>query len=149
VQLLHRPPGAVVVAEGLVDQVQVQPVQAEPLQGPVERPAGVVLAGVGDPQLGGDEQLPARDAAGLDGPADGLLVDVGGGGVDVPVAGGEGIGDGLLGLLRWDLIDAEAEDRHLHAVVEGDQGIWEVIGRCSVRADGMGKRPCERKPQRV
>ena len=37
-----------------------------------------------------------------------------------PVAGGEGVGDGLLGLLGGDLEDAEAEDRHLDAVVEGD-----------------------------
>ena len=37
-----------------------------------------------------------------------------------PVAGGEGVGDGLLGLLGGDLVDAEAEDRHLDAVVQGD-----------------------------
>ena len=39
VQLLHRPPRAVHVAVGLVDQVQVQVVQAEPLQRAVERRA--------------------------------------------------------------------------------------------------------------
>ena len=38
------------------------------------------------------------------------------------VAGGQGAGDGLLGLLGGDLEDAEAEDRHLDAVVEGDGG---------------------------
>jgi hypothetical protein len=32
VEVLHRPPGAVDVAEGLVDQVQVEVVQAQPLQ---------------------------------------------------------------------------------------------------------------------
>jgi hypothetical protein len=122
VQLLHRPPGAVVVAERLVDQVQVQPVKAEPLQGPVERAAGVVLAGVGDPQLGGDEQLVARDAAGGDGTADGGLVLVGGGRVEMPVAGGQRIGHHALGLLGWDRVDAEAEDRHLDTVVQGDGG---------------------------
>jgi hypothetical protein len=31
-QLLHRAPGAVVVAVGLVDEVQVQVVEAEPVQ---------------------------------------------------------------------------------------------------------------------
>jgi hypothetical protein len=60
------------------------------------------------------------------------LVAVGGGGVDVAVAGGEGICDGLLGLLGGDLVDAEAEDRHLDAVVEGDclhvVSFWSVGG---------------------
>jgi hypothetical protein len=40
----------------------------------------------------------------------------------VAVAGGQGVGDGLLGLSGGDLEDAEAEDRHLDAVVEGDGG---------------------------
>ncbi len=38
------------------------------------------------------------------------------------VAGGQGVGDSLLGLLGGDLEDAEAEDRHLDAVVEGGGG---------------------------
>ena len=45
VQVLHGPPGAVVVAEGLVDQVQVEVVEAEPLQRLLERSLGAVLAG--------------------------------------------------------------------------------------------------------
>ena len=92
VDLLHRPPGAVVVAEGLVDEVQVDVVEAEPLERRLERTPGVALAGVLDPELGGDEQLVARDAAGGDGAADGLLVLVGGGGVQRAVAGGERVG---------------------------------------------------------
>src|SRR3954471_476851 len=88
----------------------------------MERRGGAVLSCVGDPELGGDEQLVARDAAGGDGAADRCLVLVGGGGVDVPVAGGEGVGDGLLGLLGRDLVDAEAQDRHLNAVVERERG---------------------------
>jgi hypothetical protein len=55
--------------------------------------------------------------------ADGFLVAVGGGGVDGPVAGGEGVGDDLLGLLVGDLEHAETEDRHLDAVVERDQAV--------------------------
>ena len=58
------------------------------------------------------------DAAGFDGRADGLFVAVGGGRVEVPVAGGEGGFDGGLGFFVGDLEDAEAEDRHLDAVVE-------------------------------
>ena len=43
VQLLHRAPRAVVVAVGLVDQVEVDVVEAEAAQRGVERPPGVVL----------------------------------------------------------------------------------------------------------
>src|SRR3954452_172497 len=57
-----------------------------------------------------------------DGSPDGLLVDVGGGGVDEAVTGGESVGDGLLGLFGRDLVDAEAEDRHPDTVVQGDLG---------------------------
>jgi hypothetical protein len=52
------------------------------------------------PDLGGDEQLLARDAAALDRAADGFLVAVGGCRVEVAVACGERVADGLLGLLR-------------------------------------------------
>jgi hypothetical protein len=64
----------------------------------------------------------ARDAAGCDGAADGFLVAVGRGSVEVAVAGGQGADDSLLGVLGGDLEDAEAEDRHLDAVVERDRG---------------------------
>jgi hypothetical protein len=46
-----------------VDQVQVEVVEAEPLQRLLEGSPGAVLAAVLDPQLGGDEQLVPRDAA--------------------------------------------------------------------------------------
>jgi hypothetical protein len=86
VDLLHRSPGAVVVAEGLVDEVQVHVVQAEPLKRRLEGALCVVLAGLLDPELGGDEQFAPRDAAAGDGSADGFLVLVGGGGVERAVA---------------------------------------------------------------
>jgi hypothetical protein len=104
---LHRAPEAVVVAERLVDQVEVDAVEPEPLQRPVERGLGPRLAGVLDPQLRGDEQLVTRDAAAAQGAADGLLVPVGGCGVDEPVPDLERSGDGLFGFLRRDLVDAE------------------------------------------
>jgi hypothetical protein len=46
-------------------------VEPQPLQRRLERAPGVALADVLDPELGGDEQLAARDAAGGDGTADG------------------------------------------------------------------------------
>ena len=69
------------------------------------------------PQLGGDEEVLPQDAASGDGVADGFLVAIGGGGVQVAVPGGQRVADDLLGLLGRDLKDAEAEDRHLHVVV--------------------------------
>jgi hypothetical protein len=118
----HGAPGAVVVTVGLVDQVQVEVVEAQTLQRGAERLLSVLLPSVLHPQLGGDEQLPAGGAAGSDGAADRFLVAIGGGGVKVAVDGGQSLGDGLLGLLGGDLEHAEAEDRHLDAIVEGDGG---------------------------
>ena len=103
-----------------MDQVQVEGVEAKAGQRLGEGSLGPVLAAVLDPQLGGDNQLLPRDAAGGDGPADGRLVLVGLGGVEVAVADGEGVGDGPLGLVGRDLVDTEPQDRHLDTVVEGD-----------------------------
>ena len=50
----------------------------------------------------------------------------------MPVAGLEGGLDGCLGLVVGDLEDAEAEDGHLDAVVEGDGlDVGGVEGGCS------------------
>ena len=57
VELLHGPPGAVDVAVGLVDQVEVEVVELQPLQRALERRLGRFVAGVRDPELGGDEDL--------------------------------------------------------------------------------------------
>jgi hypothetical protein len=82
-----------------VDQVQVEVVEAESGQRLFEGSLGAVLAAVLDPQLGGDKQLLPRDGAVGDGPADGRFVAVRLRGVEVAVADGEGVGDGLLGLV--------------------------------------------------
>jgi hypothetical protein len=97
-------------------------VEAEPLKRRLERAPRVVLAGLLDPELGGHEQFAALDAATGDSSADGFLVLVGGGSVERAVAGGKCVRHRLLGLLGGDLVDAEAEDRHLHAVVQGHLG---------------------------
>jgi hypothetical protein len=101
-----------------VDQVEVQVVQAEQLQALVEGAERLVVAVVGVPQLGGDEQLVPGNAR--DRLADAFLVAVGRGGVDAAVAGLQCRGDRVEGLLLRDLEDAEAELRHLDAVVELD-----------------------------
>lgn len=120
VEVLHGAPRAVNVAVRLVDQVQVEVVEAEPPQRGVEGVTGGFLTGVLHPQFGRDEQFVSRDAARGDRPPDGLLVAVGGGGVQHSVAGGQGVENDLLGLLGGDLVDPEAEGRHRHTVVQGD-----------------------------
>ena len=74
--------------------------------------------GVLDPQLGGDEELVAGDSAGPDRRPDRFLVAVGGRSIQLAVTGCEGGFNRGLGFLVRDLVDAEAEDRHLDAVVE-------------------------------
>ena len=83
VQLFHGAPGAVVVAKGLVDEIQVQIIQPQLVQGGLERLLGVFIAGVLNPQLGGDEQLLPGDARLAQGCAYGFLVEIGGGGAEI------------------------------------------------------------------
>ena len=70
----------------LVEDEQVDLVDAELAGALVERVEGLVVAVVADPHLGLDEHVVAVDAAAADGVADAALVAVGGGGVDVAVA---------------------------------------------------------------
>ena len=89
-QRLERPVGvdrAVELAgQRLVQDQQVDAVDAELAGALVERVEGFVVAVVADPHLGLDEHLVAVDAGAADGLADLALVGVGGGGVDVAVA---------------------------------------------------------------
>src|SRR3954451_11402637 len=66
VQLLDRAPCSVAVAEGLVDEVETEPVELQALHRTLECAARLVVAGIADPELRGDEELLARDAAALD-----------------------------------------------------------------------------------
>jgi hypothetical protein len=83
----------------LVQDEQVELVGAELGGALVEGVQGLVVAVVADPDLGLDEDVRPADAGAADGLADLALVAVGGGGVDVPVAGLQGALDGLGGLL--------------------------------------------------
>ena len=107
----------------LVQQVQVDVVDAEPAQAGVEADLRGVVAVVADPQLGGDEDLVAVDAGAADALADLALVVVGGGRVDQPVAVAQRGLDGGDGLLGRALEDAEAEGGHRDAVVQLQAGV--------------------------
>jgi hypothetical protein len=137
---LHRAPRAVDVAERLVDEVQIDVVQAQSLQGGGEGALRGFSAGVLHPELGGHEQLFSGDAARGDRTSDCLLVALGGGGVQRPVARREGVAHGLLGLVNGDLVDAEAEDRHRYAVVQSHLGYVGSHDAClSLCACGAGR----------
>ena len=119
VRVLHRAPGTVDVAEGLVDQVQVEVIHLQALQRLVDCLRRLVVAGVLHPQLAGDEQVAARDAAILDAGADRRFVLVRRGRIDQAVAGANGVDDGAGAFSRvGDLENTEAEYRHDEAVVE-------------------------------
>jgi hypothetical protein len=122
-------PRTVVVAERLVNQIQVHVVQRESLERRRERAPGGLLARV-DPELGGDEKLFPQNAALGDRSADGFLVPVGLGRIEQAVTGRECVGHGLLGLLGRNLVNAEAQQGHLHAVIEADP--WDLV-RCHVK----------------
>ena len=131
-----------------VDQVEVDVLHPEPPEALLERLEGRVEALLAVPELGRDEDLLARQAGGGDRRPDPLLVAVGGGGVDVAVAGGERLLDHPLGVLRGHLEDPESELRDLDAVVERqrwDHGLppsWSrARGRAAeTRPSGRGRR---------
>src|SRR5271166_6702215 len=80
---LHARPGPERTALGPVDDVEVDVVEAEPPQAPLSLGGRIRARGI---ELGRDEHVLARDAALTQRTADALLVAVGLGGVDVPVA---------------------------------------------------------------
>jgi hypothetical protein len=102
-----------------VHEIQIDVVELQPLSRPFERGRGLLVAGVGDPELRGDEDLVAGDAALPDGVPDRGFAAVGRGGVDQPIADVQRFGDASLALIQvGDLVHAEAERRHLDAVVQ-------------------------------
>ena len=135
--LLHGAVGAVVVAEGLVDEQQVDVVGAQAAQRAIDGAGGAFLPGVGDPHLGGQEDVLAGQSAGGDGRAHALLVAVGLGGVDVAVADLEGLEHGALGLLRRGQEDAVADLRDVDAIVKSDGGGGVVSHKFSFDAVGV------------
>ena len=105
-----------------VDQVEVDMVEAEPLQALVEGGQGRVVPLLGVPELGGDEDLLARQPGGGESRAYSGLVAVGGGGVDMAIAARQRFFNRRLGVLGRDLENAKAELGDRHAIAEGDGG---------------------------
>ena len=123
VDFLERPPGLNVQVLGgdrPVDQIEVDVVLVEPAQALVECPQRRLVAVVMVGQLGGDEYLFTRDAAGNDGLANAGLVLVAGRGVDAPIPAIEGCQNRRDDLAVRNLKDPEAQLWHLDAVVERD-----------------------------
>src|SRR5699024_3685441 len=95
----------------------------------------LVVAVVGDPQLGLDEDLGAVQARLLDALADLALVAIGGCGIDQTVANAQGLSDCGDGLLRRGLEDAEAQRGHGDTIVQGDVPIHDLHARSPAAAE--------------
>lgn len=111
---LHLAVTGHIVAGGLVDEEEVNIVRTQPGQGFVHCVGLLVKAG---PQLGLQEDLLPLQAGPLHGPAHGLLVEVGVGGVDEAVPILQGVENGGLRLVRGEEEGADARHGHFDAVV--------------------------------
>jgi len=131
-QRLERPVGLERPVErarqGLVEDQQVDLVDAELRRALLVSVQRRLVPVVGDPDLGLEEDVGAVEPGRTDRLADLALVAVGGGGVDVAVAGVERGSDRVAGLVGRRLKDAQAEGGQFDAVVEceggdGDYGV--------------------------
>ena len=109
-----------VARDGMVEQEEVDVVEAESAQAAVEPCERLFVAVVADPQLRGHEDVVAVDAGAADAFADLALIAVGGGGVEQPVAARDRCLNGADGLSGRALEDAEAESGQFDAVVQRD-----------------------------
>lgn len=98
--LSERAPCAVIVVVRLVDERQIHVVHAESFQGAFHTLARATVAGVGDPQLGGDEDFAARGAAVADCVAHRAFVAIGSGRVDEAIAGLQSLGHRIFAYIR-------------------------------------------------
>ena len=130
----------------MVEQEEVDIVHPEAPQTAIEPDQCLLKPVVADPQLRRDEHLEAVDAGASDALADLVLVAVGSRDVDQAVPARDRRFDSGGGLLGRALEDAEAENRHLDAVVQGDRrrgGRHLINGRSSApgppRSGGPGR----------
>jgi hypothetical protein len=125
-----RHAGSRPVFSGATSCCRHPPFRISPFRGHLQTHS-VFIPGVLDPERGCNNKLVPGNAAVLDGTSDGFFVEVRRRGDDQPVADFEGVRDGPFAFLGvWHLEHAEAEDRHLDAivVVKGD-----VMERSSFR----------------
>jgi hypothetical protein len=102
----------------LVEDEEVDAVDAKLAGALVERVEGLVVAVIADPHLGLDEHIVTVDAGSADGVADTGFVGVRGGSVDVPVPGAPCGLDGDGGLVGRGLEHAVADSGWFDVVVE-------------------------------
>jgi hypothetical protein len=114
-----------------VDEVEVDVVQAEVVEGLLEAREGLVVPVVTAGELGRDEDLLARQVVLADGAPDPLLVLVPQRGVEEPVAGVEGGDRGGPGVVAGVRVGAEADRRDLAAVEHRERGDRHGVDRMS------------------
>src|SRR5215207_2279798 len=121
VQLFHGSPSPMHIPEGLVNQVQINMLQLQPLQRPVKRLLGAFVSGIRDPELGGDEQLFSWHTCPLDSGSDDLFIAISSRGIDQTIARTYRVVDASFAFLgiRY-LKNAEPQEGHLHTVIERD-----------------------------
>src|SRR5215218_9884046 len=121
VELFHGSPSAMHIPKGLVNQVQINLLQLQPLQRPVKRLLGAFVSGIRDPELGGDEQLFSWHTGPLDSFADGLFIPISSRSVDQTIARTYRVVDATFAFfgIRY-LKNAEPQEGHLHTVIERD-----------------------------
>lgn len=120
VEPLHRAVRAVVIAERLVDEQQVEIVGLQLAHRLFDGRLGLFITRVRDPHLGRQEKLLARKAALLQRRAHALFIVIGLRGVDAAVADADGVEHAALRVLGRRLVDAVAQLRHFDAVVQRD-----------------------------
>ena len=101
-----------------MNQVQVNVVGAQLLQGRLKRLKSALVALIGVPQLSGEEDILTSHVGVSDSAAYACLISVDSGGVDVAVAGLQGGAHNLLSDLVLNLPHAVAQLRNGSAVVE-------------------------------
>ena len=127
--------------EGLVQDEQVDLLDAQLAGALVEAVQGLVVAVVADPDLRLDDDVVAGHTGAADGVADLALVAVGGGSVDVAVARLQRSRDGGTGLLRRCLEDPQPDGGHLDLVVQLQSGHVTDRRRGALREGGAGVTP--------
>ena len=101
-----------------MDEIKIHIIELQAVQGTLELRLGPLIAGILQPEFGGDEQLAALDATPPNPVADLGFILIGGGGIDQPVTCIDGLDDGTFALCRRHLEDPKAQQGHLDVIVQ-------------------------------